>query len=229
MVQASTNADFQMNPTKALPAEVSQWFKDRFYASRALQYPYRSWLDMQSKAALARRQPFAAASRMLHMWRQLGTEGFGARRVARLMEVVRENCYRNGELLPAAENRLRLEFIQSDKAREIRKLYSAFPPDHRVRLRYPNDDDPERQGDLIVLKPYDPQSGERGVLMLMYSEAVLAMAAVYDLAALASQYMFVLEPSSWGYQDARFLFISDQIWTCWSSRRASRILSSSKA
>lgn len=194
-----------MNPTKALPAEMSQWFKDHFYSSRALQYPYRSWLDMQSKAALARRQPFEAAGRMLHMWRQLGIEGFGAERVARLMEVVRENCYRNGELLPAAENRLRLEFVQSDKAREIRKLYGAFPLEHRVRLRYPNDDDLERQGDLIVLKPYDPQSGERGVLMLMYSEAVLAMAAVYDLAALASQYMFVLEPSSWGYQDVRFL------------------------
>lgn len=184
---------------------MSQWFKDRFYASRALQYPYRSWLDMQSKAALARRQPFAAASRMLHMWRQLGTEGFGAERVGRLMEVVRENCYRAGELLPAAENRLRLEFVQSDQAREIRKLYGAFSLEHRVRLRYPNDDDPERQGDLIVLKPYDPQSGEHGVLMLMYSEAVRAMAAVYDLGALASQYMFVLEPSSWGYQDARFL------------------------
>lgn len=184
---------------------MSQWFKDRFYGSRALQFPYRSWLDIQSKAALARRQPFEAASRMLHMWRQLGTEGFGAERVARLMEVVREHCYRNGELLPAAENRLRLEFVQSDKAREIRNLYGAFSMEHRVRLRYPNDDDPERQGDLIVLKAYDPQSGERGVLMLMYSEAVLAMAAVYDLGALASRYMFVLEPSSWGYQDARFL------------------------
>jgi glycosyltransferase involved in cell wall biosynthesis len=194
-----------MNPTKALPAEMSQWFKDRFYSSRALQYPYRSWLDMRSKAALARRQPFAAASRMLHMWRQLGTEGFGAERVARLMEVVRENCYHDGKLLSAADNRLRLEFVQSDKAREIRKLYGAFAPEHRVRLRYPNDDDPERQGDLMVLKRYDPQSGERGVLMLMYSEAVLAMAAMYDLGALASQYMFVLEPSSWGYQDARFL------------------------
>ena len=194
-----------MSVTKALPAEMSQWFKDRFYASRALQYPYRSWLDMQSKAALARRQPFAAASRMLHMWRQLGTEGFGAARVARLMDVVRENCYRDSNLLPAAENQLRLEFIQSDQAREIRKLYGSFPPEHRVRLRYPNDDDPERQGDLIVLKRYDPLSGERGVLMLMYSEAVLAMAAMYDLGALASQYMFVLEPSSWGYQDARFL------------------------
>lgn len=194
-----------MNPTKALPAEMSQWFKDRFYASRALQLPYRSWQDRQSKAALARKQPFAAASRMLHMWRQLGTEAFGAKRVARLMEIVQANCYRAGELLPAAENRLRLEFLQSDKARDIRKLYGAFPLEHRVRLRYPNDDDPERQGDLIVLKPYDPSTGERGVLMLMYSEAVLAMAAVYDLGALASKYMFVLEPSSWGYQDARFL------------------------
>ena len=103
-----------MNPTKALPAEMSQWIKDRFYGSRALQYPYRSWLDMQSKAALGRRQPYVAASRMLHMWRQLGTEGFGADRVARLMEVVRENCYRDGELLPAADNRLRLEFIEFD-------------------------------------------------------------------------------------------------------------------
>jgi len=194
-----------MNPTKALPVEMSQWFKDRFYASRALQYPYRSWLDRQSRAALARRQPFEASRRMLHMWRQLGTEGFGAQRVGRLMAVVRENCYREGELLPAAENRLRLEFVQSDKARTLRKLYGAFPLEHRLRLRYPNDDDPERQGDLIVLKPYDAKTGERGVLVLMYSEAVLAMAAVYDLGALASQYMFVLEPSSWGYQDARFL------------------------
>ena len=194
-----------MNPTKALPAEMSQWFKDRFYGSRALQYPYRSWLDMQSKAALSRRRPYVAASRMLHMWRQLGTEGFGVDRVARLMEVVRENCYRDGELLPAADNRLRLEFIKSDQARKIRRVYGAFAPEHRARLRFPNDDDPERQGDLIVLKPYDPQTGERGVLMLMYSEAVLAMAAVYDLGSLASQYMFVLEPSSWGYQDGRFL------------------------
>src|SRR5260370_36636185 len=127
-----------MNPTKALPAEMSQWFKDHFYASRGLQYPYRSWLDMQSKAALARRQPFEAASRMLHMWRRLGTEGFGAERVARLMEVVRQNCYRDGELLPAAENRMRLEFVQSDKAREIRRLYGACPMKQRLRLRYPS-------------------------------------------------------------------------------------------
>ena len=81
-----------------------------------------------------------------------------------------------GRLLPASENRLRLDFVRSARARELRKRYGAFPPAHRVRMRVPNDDDPERQGDLIVLKSYDETTGERGVLMLMYSEAVLALA-----------------------------------------------------
>lgn len=186
-------------------AEMSQWIKDRFYTSAALQYPYMSWMDIQSRVALLRQQPSKASRRMLHMWRHLGPEGIGEKRIARLRRIIRENCYSEGRLLSASENRLRLEFIRSARAQELRKLYSSFALDHRVRLRFPNDDDPERQGDLIVLKPYDEVTGERGVLMLMYSEAVLAMVAMYDLGALASRYMFVLEPSSWGYQDVRFL------------------------
>lgn len=184
---------------------MSLWLKERVYSSRALQYPYRSWMDLQSRLALLRSQPYKASRRMLHMLRHLGTEGVGPNRVTRLTQVIRQNCFRDGELLPAAQNHLRLEFIRSTKARELRELYGSFLPAHRVRLRFPNDEDPERQGDLIVLKPYDPTTGERGVLMLMYSGAVTATAAVFDLGALASKYMFVLEPSSWGYQDARFL------------------------
>jgi hypothetical protein len=187
-------------------AEMSQWLKDRFYTSLALQYPYTSWMDIQSRLALLRQQPTEASRRMLHMWRHLGPEGIGEKRIARLLQIIRENCYSEGRLLPASENRLRLEFIHSTRAQQLRKLYGSFALEHRVRLRFPNDDDPERQGDLIVLKPYDETTGERGVLMLMYSEAVLAMVAMYDLGALASRYMFVLEPSSWGYQDVRFLF-----------------------
>ena len=190
---------------QAKTAEMSLWFRERVYGSRALQFPYRSWMDFQSRVALFRSQPYEASLRMLHMWRHLGTEGIGPKRVSRLMQVIHEKCFHQGELLPAAENRLRLEFIRSTKAKERRELYGSFPPEHRVRLRFPNDEDPERQGDLIVLKPYDPTTRERGVLMLMYSGAVTAAAAVYDLGAMASKYMFVLEPSSWGYQDARFL------------------------
>jgi glycosyltransferase involved in cell wall biosynthesis len=181
------------------------WFKERVYESRALQRLYASWADVRARAALRRGEPYEAVRRLCHVWRHLGTEGVGAGRLARVMQVVHENCYRENELLPAAENRLRLDFIRTGQAQELRKLYGAFPLEHRARLRFPRPDpDPERQGDLIVLKPHDPVTGERGVLMLMYSEAVLAMAAVYDLGALASSYMFVLEPSSWGYQDARF-------------------------
>ena len=197
----STNAQ----QSKPLTAQVSEWLKARFYESRALQYPYASWMDLQSKAAAFRGQPYEATSRLLHMWKQMGTEPFGPERRAWLMELVRENCYRGDELLTANENRLRQEFVRSPKAKELRKTYGAFALEHRVRLRYPNDDDPERQGDLMILKPYDPATGERGVLTIKYSETILAMPAIFDLGALASRYMMVIEPSSWGYQDARFL------------------------
>lgn len=199
---------FDLQQTKASSAVLSLYLKERAYTSHALKYPYRSWTDLQSQVALFRNQPYEAASQILRAWRHLGTEGIGKKRVARLMQIVGENCIRQGvadELLPAAENRLRLEFVRSPKARELRQLYGSFPLDHRLRLRFPNDDDAERQGDLIILKPYDEKTGERGVIMLMYSEAILAAAAIYDLGALAARYMFVIEPSWWGYQDARFL------------------------
>jgi len=193
-------------PPQAKPfsAQMSEWLKEQFHESRALQYPYASWMDMQSRAARSRGQTYEASARLLHLWKQLGEERFGATRMNRLNELIQENCYRDGKLLPAAENRLRLEFIHSEKAREARDVYGSFAPDHRVRLRFPNDDDPERQGDLIILKSYDRRTGERGALLIKYSETILAMPAMFDLAALASQYMLVLEPSSWGYQDARF-------------------------
>lgn len=204
MSTAKDQTSQQLDPRHVRTAR-RLWFKERVYESRPLQRLYAAWADIQSRAALFRGQPYEAARRMLRVWRHLGTEGVGQRRVARLMQVVRENCYRNGQLLPAAENRLRLDFIRSAKGRELRRLYGTFPTEHRVRLRFPRaDPDPERQGDLIVLKPYDPATGERGVLMVMYSEGILALAAVYDLAALASRYTLVLETSGWGYQDVRF-------------------------
>ena len=189
----------------ARSVEMSEWLKDRFYASRALQYSYASWMDLKSRAALFRGDSYEAVSKMLHLWKQMGEERFGDERKARLMEMVRESCYRNGELAPVAENRLHNEFVRSAKANEIRKCYAAFAPEHRVRLRFPNDDDPERQGDLMSLKPYDAVTGERGVLMIKYSETILALPAMFDLSALAARYMLVLEPSFWGYQDSRFL------------------------
>ena len=194
----------QSLPQRVSPAALRLWLKERVYDSRALQLPYRSWTDMQSRVALFRSQPYEAARRMLHLWRHLGTEGAGAHRVNYLMRIIRQNCYRDGALVPAADNRLRQDFIRSPQGIELRRLYGALAPEHRVRLRFPNDDDPERQGDLIILKRYDEASGERGVILLLYGEAMAAFASVFDLAKLASRYSIVLETSGWGYQDARF-------------------------
>ncbi len=194
-------------PPHARPfsAQMSEWLKERFYESRALQYPYASLMDIQARAARSRGQVYEAIARLLHLWKQMGEQRFGMARMNRLKELIQENCYRDGELLPATENRLRLEFIHSERARELRNIYRSFAPDHRVRLRFPHDEDPERQGDLVILKAYNRSTGERGVLLIKYSETILAMPAMFDLGTLASHYMLVLEPSSWGYQDARFL------------------------
>ena len=69
-------------------------------------------------------------------------------------------------------------------------------------MREPNDEDPQRQGSLMLLKRYDPKTGEKGVILLAYTRTLRRFPAVFDIAALASRYAFVLEPSSWGYEDA---------------------------
>jgi len=106
-----------------------------------------------------------------------------------------------------SENSILARFVASDRAREIRRLYTSFGPDHQVRLRFPvENDDPDRQGNLIILKA--PQSGtnERGALLVKYSEAIEALPAVFSLERLVRQYAVVLEPSWWGYADIRFLY-----------------------
>jgi len=101
---------------------------------------------------------------------------------------------------------MRADFLRSRTARDLRAKFAAFPIEHRVRLRYPRDDaDPERQGDLIVLKSPDDATGEKGVILVMYHEGIEAAAAVFDLARLAPRWQFVLETSNWGAQDGRFL------------------------
>jgi glycosyltransferase involved in cell wall biosynthesis len=183
------------------------WVKERVYGSPALQRLYAAWAGARARRALGRGRPYEAAEALMRAWRHLGDDGLGARRVGRVRALVREHCYDDeGRLRPAAENGLRSDYVRTEKAREIRRRYGSFAEEHRLRLRLPREDgDPERQGDLVVLKPYDEATGERGVLMVMYGEGIKAFAAVYDVGALASRYTLVLETSGWGYQEAHFL------------------------
>ena len=103
------------------------------------------------------------------------------------------------------------EFLESYRrsriSREWDRVFRRFDADHRVRLKYPKEhDDPARQGDLIVLKPYvSPR--EKGVLLIQYDESVCKVATHFQLRKMAKEYRFVVEPSTWGYYNPFFFLL----------------------
>ena len=107
-------------------------------------------------------------------------------------------------LVAVGDNRWLRAFLETGEAASLKAHFAKVAMHHRVRLREPNDEDPGRQGNLIVLKRHDPATGEKGVLLLTYSEPLRRLPAMYDLPALARRYAFILEPSSWGYEDPTY-------------------------
>jgi glycosyltransferase involved in cell wall biosynthesis len=107
-------------------------------------------------------------------------------------------------LVNVGDNRWLKAFLETREAAMLRAHFASCAMHHRVRLREPNDDDSRRQGNLIVLKRHAAATGEKGVLLLTYGEPLRRFPAMYDLAALAPRYAFVLEPSSWGYEDPTY-------------------------
>lgn len=95
-------------------------------------------------------------------------------------------------------------FLASVSAKAIQKMYSAFSPDDRVRIRYQNEDDPQREGNLLILKEPERLSEDhvqKGVLYLQYNNSIIEFAALFDLEKLYKDYVLIVEPSSWGYSD----------------------------
>ena len=182
-------------------------WKERVGRSALLRHAFAVGSGVSARARLLRGRPFHALKRLLHAWKHLGSAGLGARRTALTRRLIDQGTRdESGELLPVAKNRLRAEFVASDRARALRALYGAFPPEHRGRLRHPRPDpDPERQGDLVILKRPDAATGEKGVLLVMYHEGIEAFAACFDLSTLAPHWQLVLETSNWGAQEWRLL------------------------
>ena len=181
-------------------------WKRRMADSSLLQRAYAATRGGLSRFAALRGHPYEAARQLLSAWKHLPPERFGAPRERRFARMLRDGCFDGDQLRPVAQNAFRRDLVDSRVGREIRARYGAFPLEHRVRMRFPRDnDDPERQGDLMILKNPDPATGERGVILLMFHETVQYVAATYDLGALAPHWSLVLETSNWGAQDARFL------------------------
>ncbi|KJS01688.1 MAG: hypothetical protein VR65_08035 [Desulfobulbaceae bacterium BRH_c16a] len=102
-------------------------------------------------------------------------------------------------------NTVLTSFALSNKAQACRDLFSQFGEQHHLRMRYPkkNLNDPGRQGDLIILKPYI-SSREKGVLFIQYDEGVQRFTSIFNIEELAGYYRFVIEPSTSGYQNVMF-------------------------
>lgn len=185
---------------------LRSWLNDVVVGSKPLRHLYGVVASGRAWWARVRGSRFHGADVLLAAWRLLGPDLFGAKRIRAVREILRETCFEDGRLAAVAGNQLLREFIRSPEAERIRRPFAGFPLADLVRMRLPrSNDDPERQGDLMVLKAYDESSGEKGVLYLMYSESIRAFPALFDLQRLASRYMLVLEPSWWGYEDAAFL------------------------
>jgi len=96
-------------------------------------------------------------------------------------------------------------FINTAEAINIRNEYKNYGIDYQVRLKIPIKEDwAGRQGDLLILKNYNDNTKEKGVLFIQYTESIGRFAAIYNLYNLAKYYRFVFEPSWWGYYDVLF-------------------------
>jgi glycosyltransferase involved in cell wall biosynthesis len=95
-------------------------------------------------------------------------------------------------------------FLRTNRARKIRQMYRKFGIENAVRIRYLNEDDNDREGNLLILStPKTDGTGAivKGVLYLQYNNSIEEFAALFDLSELYREYVLVVEPSSWGYSD----------------------------
>jgi len=158
------------------------------------------------KAKAARGDLLAEATWLLAAWKHGWPDPPPARLLEAFERVVAEGAGGPGAWRPVADNELARIVNTLPDAKSLRRQFAAYPDADRLRLRTPRPDAPaSRQGDLVVLKRYDPATGEPGVLYVTYNHGIEWLPRLYDLGRLAGKYVIVLEPSTWGYMDPAFL------------------------
>jgi glycosyltransferase involved in cell wall biosynthesis len=106
------------------------------------------------------------------------------------------------------KNRILAAFLRSPDARAAADQYLRHGLELASLMKFPRvPDEVSRQGNLVMLKPFDPQTREKGVLYLQYTESIRSFVGLFDLVRLAGQFRLVLEPSTWGYQDESYLLL----------------------
>lgn len=148
---------------------------------------------------------FRAVGALLRYKRLLA--GVDAARSSPLFEGITDNWI-NRCRISKGENEVLRAYRKSGESRDFVREFRGYGTDYMATLKYPRKNDRrERQGDLLLLKPYMGRC-EKGVVFVQYSESFKKFVSLYDVGALASCYRIVLEPSTWGYQDPVFLMFA---------------------
>ena len=159
----------------------------------------------RARRAWRRGDRYGALEQALRAWKH--SRGLRTGREARVRGWLAQSLRtEDGQLRAVAENPFWKVWRESEEARTTRRDFAGYPDEDRLRLRTPRPDAPPwRVGDLVVLKRHVPETGELGALLVTYNHGISWFSAMLDLAKLAGKYVVVLEPSTWGYQDVRFL------------------------
>jgi len=159
----------------------------------------------QLVAAWSTRNPYRRASALLRAWRATDRESVGKFAADYLQAALTPN----GQLVPLAENPLLQSFAATPEAQRSRRHFASLEVSDRIRMRLPRPQEGvERQGNLILLKSPNDRTGEKGVILLKYTESFRSFAALYEVERLVKNYMIVLEPSWWGYKDSSFFILA---------------------
>jgi glycosyltransferase involved in cell wall biosynthesis len=159
-----------------------------------LKYIYAMRLKRDSYAAYAATLGYERVAATIRGWR---VSPFVHQLNSNLVDSIKNSARGN----PLVES-----YVMSPQANRYREEFRTYGWEHQVRLKYPRErDDPSRQGDLLILKPYIG-SREKGVLLIQYNDAFHKFASIYDMKLAGQYYRIVLEPSTWGYRSPEILF-----------------------
>lgn len=128
--------------------------------------------------------------------RYIGLTPHASRHAHALMDLIGSQCSKSDTLCSIRDNSFLKEFRFSSRGQALLNDLSRRELPDLVRLRQRKEVyDEEREGNLILLKQWMPDNGEKGVILLKYNKSFEEFAAIYDLARIGEHYRIVLEPS----------------------------------
>ncbi len=166
-----------------------QLLKDAVNKSAVLRHTYAFLLYRQAMYERRRHRYYAALDRLCCACRRIRDLTVTRPHREAIVDVMREATCLNGRLIPFSENPIYKEFRMTRRAEIARRQFGSEPFQDRIRLRLHRDDNDEaRQGNMIILKSPNSRTGEKGVLLLKYTDAFDAFAATFRLTEVLQRY-----------------------------------------